>query len=738
MLNVLGTAVGAARTPAVEAVISAARDSDSRDPSYVRSVAGARVVVPGRTGKLDAFNGALAIGIAAHLDDFDDTHLRTVIHPGACALAAVLALVPGTEPGGAPDGATVLTAFALGCEAQLRIGNAISPSHYERGWHITGSCGAFGAAVAAGVLLGLSAGELEQALSLAATMTVGHREAFGSMTKAFHAGKAASNGLLAAWAARDGVTGPADPLGGAGLAILADSVDFGSLLPDSSAPWELESNTFKPYPCGIVAHPGIDAAIEASGLVDPGEITSVVLSCHPLVPELMGRQQPGSGLEARFSAYHAVAVGLLDGAAGLAQFSDSRACDASVARLRGLIELSVDPACARDSARIVVSRSDGEPVAILVPHARGSLDRPLTDEELEEKVARLVEPVLGAGAGARIRKAVDELGGAPGVSALVGAVTPSRDSPGFGTREDTREGVDGASAIPATGPDPAPDASAPNSDPGSDSGSGVTAALAEFIARAEPPAVLRSWARADMRWYRNALLAGDSPDVGAIHELVFRVFDSDLVVGAPWSALMTGTSASAGKDAIRAGHEAGPPEGQSDVGAPAGNAGAPGRVAVCVAALAVTEARAATASQIGDAIAIGLEVSARVHAALGPSHRAAGWCPDTTAGVIGAGAAAGRVLGLSPQQLAHTLGICATQAAGLMAAAGTPAAHLQEGKAAANAVEAAFLAEAGFTSSAAPLEGRRGLLALMSSAPDPAALTADLGQVWLTATLPTP
>jgi hypothetical protein len=236
-----------------------------------------------------------------------------------------------------------------------------------------------------------------------------------------------------------------------------------------------------------------------------------------------------------------------------------------------------------------------------------------------------------------------------------------------------------------------------------------------------------------MRWYRNALLAGDSPDVGAIHELVFTVFDSDLVVAAPWSALMTGTSASAGKDAMWADRDAGTPEGQSDGGTPQGNAGAPGRVAVCVAALAVTEARAVTASRIADAIAIGLEVSARVHAALGPSHLAAGWCPDSTAGVVGAGAAAGRALGLSPQQLAHALGICATQAAGLATAAGTPAGHLQEGKAAANGVEAAFLAEAGFTSSTAPLEGRRGLLALMSSGGASAALAADLGEVWLTA-----
>src|SRR5262245_5433962 len=259
LLNVIGTAVAAAGSPTVAVLLRAAAGQGSTGS----------VSVPGLTRTLDPYWGALVTGTAAHLDDFDDTHLVTVIHPGAAALATVLSLVPETDP----SGAALLAAFAVGCEAQLRIGNAISPAHYDPGWHITGTCGVFGAAVAASVLLGLDAEPAGRALSLPATMTAGHREAFGSMTKPLHAGKAAANGVLAARLAAAGLAGPPDPLGAGGvLEVLANQVDRTALglSPGHSVAghevpghggWELESNTFKTYPCGVVAHPAMDAAI---------------------------------------------------------------------------------------------------------------------------------------------------------------------------------------------------------------------------------------------------------------------------------------------------------------------------------------------------------------------------------------------------------------------------------------------------------------------------------------------
>jgi 2-methylcitrate dehydratase PrpD len=420
LYNVLGTAIGAAHSPAVEALLAAAREQGALGT----------VTVPGRTDTMDSYWGALIAGTAAHFDDFDDTHLATVIHPGAAVLATLLAM----QPESTADGARNLAAFAVGCEAQLRIGNAISPSHYDRGWHITGTCGVFGAAAAAAVLLGLDTRKLAHALALVSTMILGHREGFGSMTKPFHPGKAAANGVLAARLAAAGLTGFADPLGAGGvLGIFADNVDRAWLNGSWSSDWELERNAFKPYPCGIVAHPSIDAAIEASGLVgDPDAIAAVKITCHPLVPELMGRRQPEDGLQARFSAYHAAAAGLLDGQVGLAQFSDERATMPDVARLRALITLVPTETCARDEATIRVEEAGAETVAVHVPHARGSLARPLTDNELLAKVDRLAEPVLGTGAALAIANAVDRLDSAPDLSALLATIRacpPSRQEP---------------------------------------------------------------------------------------------------------------------------------------------------------------------------------------------------------------------------------------------------------------------------------------------------------------------
>jgi 2-methylcitrate dehydratase PrpD len=409
LFNVLGTAVSAVASPAVTVLLRAAAEQASTGP----------VQVPGLARTLDPYWGALVIGTAAHLDDFDDTHLATVIHPGASALATVLALAPQTSP----SGAAFLAAFAVGCETQLRIGNAISPAHYEHGWHITGTCGVFGAAMAACSLFDLDAATAGRALSLAATMTAGHREAFGSMTKPLHAGKAATNGILAARLASAGLAGPADPVGAGGvLEVLSVEVDRDALLPRDGA-WELELNTFKTYPCGVVAHPAMDAAISVSARVDPADITAVAVRCNPLVPELMGLAQPEDGLRSRFSARHGIAVGLRHGRAGLAEFSDETAKAPEIARLRGLITLHPDPGIARDAAVLRVELRSAPPVQVRVEHSRGSAASPLTDEDLLAKVRALVAPVLdGSQAADRIQHAVDGLPDAPDLSELSAAL----------------------------------------------------------------------------------------------------------------------------------------------------------------------------------------------------------------------------------------------------------------------------------------------------------------------------
>lgn len=386
LINVVGTSIGASMHPGVDAILAAARDLG------VATVC----AVPGRSERVDEHFAALTNGFAGHLDDFDDTHLATVIHPAASVLAVVVALAPSTQP----SGAQTLKAFALGCEAQLRAGVSISPEHYDRGWHITGTCGVIGCAVTAGILMGLDAQKLAHAISLAASMFVGQREAFGTMTKPYHPGKAAANGIAAARLALAGQHAALDVFeaNGGYSRSLSTKVDFDLMTGQMGERWELLFNTYKPYPCGIVAHPAIDAGLAiCSEIVDIEQIDSIVLRCHPLVPELMGNPQPKDGLQARFSAIHGVAAALCDKRVGLPQYEDSRVVRDDVTGVRGKTTLRPDATVNRDEAFIEVVLTDGTSLSHHVEHARGSLARPLTQDELLEKVRMLVDPVLGDG-----------------------------------------------------------------------------------------------------------------------------------------------------------------------------------------------------------------------------------------------------------------------------------------------------------------------------------------------------
>jgi 2-methylcitrate dehydratase PrpD len=689
LFNVLGTAISAAGSDAVTIVRGAGGQGAGDDEAATAE----RGVIPGLAGTAGPYWAALATGTAAHLDDFDDTHLATVIHPGASVLATVLASALATPavPAGAGhasvSGDVFLGAFAAGCEAQLRIGNAISPAHYDHGWHITGTCGVFGAAVAESALLGLGTGQMASALSLAAVMTVGHREAFGSMTKPLHAGKAAANGILAARLASAGLSGPADPLGPGGvldvLAGGAGHVDRSALLGASAGghDWELELNTFKTYPCGVVAHPAMDAAIEAFARI-PGSpaITGVTVTCNPLVLELMGLVHPDSGLGARFSARHGIAAGLRYGQAGLAEFSDAVATDPEMARLRDLISLNPDPGCPRDAAMVQVTLAAAEPVEVRVAHTRGSTARPLTDADLLDKVDQLVAPVLGPSAAARIRDAVNAPPGMSYVMDLLAAVRPE-PAPGAAATGAARAGA--AAAVRADAPAPA--SAAPHT--ATDTAATTDAVLALALA---PPALADEMVVADqatgtakdtLARFNDAVTAGERARVPQAVEWAAR--RGVLPGGHGLTAFVRAVAALAGS---------------ADVDA--------GTAVVCAAATALGE-------NCAEAVAVGAAVSDLVAAGL-PDARAQGWSAEVIAAVIGGCVAAGLMLGLPEPRLRAAIGIAATQAAGLCSAEGTDLGQLQAGKAAFNAVEAALLAQRGFTSSPQPLEGRRGLYALFA------------------------
>jgi len=411
LLNIVGPAVASSSATSVEQVLT------------LQQGLGRAVIVPGRSQRYGLYLAAIGTGMAAHLDDFDDTHLESGnMHVGSVALAATLGIadVHGVS------GRQFLIAFALTCETLIRLGLALAPSHHGEGWQPSSTCGPIAAAAGVGLLLGLDTAQMTSALALGSTRMLGQREALGTAAKSFHAGKAAANGLVSATMAARGLSASASVFEGAqGVgAVLSQGVQPTPLLEGFGREWHLLSNTYKAYPCGVVAHPGIDIALFLSPSVgDLSRVTAITYECHPLVKELMDRPEPSSGLEARFSAQHVVSAALARGELTLAELSDEMVQSPPVQQLRSLVRLDPNGGFDREEAALTVHMDDGHRLYHRLRGPRGSVTRPLTDEELKQKTARLAEPILRRG-GEEIAAAVFGLPQAASVGALLVALTP--------------------------------------------------------------------------------------------------------------------------------------------------------------------------------------------------------------------------------------------------------------------------------------------------------------------------
>jgi 2-methylcitrate dehydratase PrpD len=383
LLNWLGCAVGSSRHETVERALAA-----------VQPFCGApQAAVLGRSDRVDILHAALINGISSHVLDFDDTHARA-IHPSAPVLPALLAFSEWR----AVTGAQVVHAFVLGVEAEERVGLSVFPEHYEAGWHITGTAGVFGAAAAAGKLLGLGEQQMTWALGIAATQSAGLQEMFGSDCKSLHPGRAAQNGLTAALLAAKGFTSSERAIEAPrGFArVLSTKFDPEVVTAGLGTRYELLSNMYKPYACGLVVHAAIDGCIELSrehGLT-PESVEAVELTVSPLVLKLTGKTAPQTGLEGKFSVYHAVAAAIVHGAAGEAQFSEACVRDPRVIALRNRVSTREDPAIGRTEARVTIRTRDGRRLDRHVEHALGTLARPMSDTDLEAKFRSLAAEVL--------------------------------------------------------------------------------------------------------------------------------------------------------------------------------------------------------------------------------------------------------------------------------------------------------------------------------------------------------
>jgi len=392
LLNWAGCAIGGSRHETVDIAISA-----------LAPFAGpGQATVLGRKEKLDVLHASLMNGISSHIFDYDDTHLRTIIHPAGPVASAILALAE-YQP---VSGRDFLNALVLGAEVECRIGNAVWPNHYDIGWHITGTAGVFGSAAAVGKLLRLNEQQMVWALGLAASQPVGLREMFGTMTKSFSPGRAAQNGFTAALMASKNYTSSDQGIEASrGWAnVLSTAHNYSEITEKLGQTYEISINTYKPFACGVVIHPTLDACIQLRNQykLTADRIERVELKVHPLVLELTGKKTPQTGLEGKFSVYYAAAVALLQGAAGERQFSDKLAKDPAVVALRDRVVTTLDPAMGPEQVRVIVTLKDGRKLEKYIDNVIGSVKNPMSDAALEAKFADLAQGVIPAAQARRV------------------------------------------------------------------------------------------------------------------------------------------------------------------------------------------------------------------------------------------------------------------------------------------------------------------------------------------------
>jgi 2-methylcitrate dehydratase PrpD len=345
---------------------------------------GKQAALIGRRERIDALSAAFLNAAGANVLDFCDTHVPTAIHPTAPLAPALLALAEMRRV----SGRDLLLAFVLGQEIECRIGLAMSPSHYNRGWHITASCGVFGAAAGSGKLLALKSEQMVWALGTAATQAASLCECLGTPAKSVGVGNAARNGLWSALLAAEDFAGPAEPLTGTQgyYNALNETPNLSYLTEGLGETWEIIRTSYKPYPCGFVLHPVLDCVLDWRRANPAAIVERVKVTGNPLLGLRADRPNISTSAQSQVSVQHAVAAALVTGKAGVEQFAAACVNDPAVAALRGKVEVTRDEQFTTVAAAVEINTADGKTHKLAQSAARGSDANPMSDKDLEDKL----------------------------------------------------------------------------------------------------------------------------------------------------------------------------------------------------------------------------------------------------------------------------------------------------------------------------------------------------------------
>ena len=416
LVNILGCTLGGARHDAVEKTWKALKPFAGRE----------QATLLGRPERTDALTAALINTLASSINTFDDTHAEAIVHPSGPVMAAVLARAE-LQP---VSGAELLAAFIVGVEAICRLSKAVSvaPAKGYIAWSQTGIACGIGAALAVARLMRLDVGTTSTA-GIAASQSSGIRALHGSHTTAMMPANAGQVGLRAAILAAAGVTSSRTVIEAqyGFAACFSESPHIGHVTVGLGEHWDSLGNTYKPYPCGIVIHPLIDAALDIArhDMPAPPSIAKVAIRANPVAMALCWRRHPKDELEGQVSLYQWVAAALVRAKAGIPEGTDAAIADPAITALRDRIEVETDPTIPHDGAEMTVALTDGRRLERSIRNCIGSRGRPMTDAELDAKFHLAAEGVLAPAKTEALLRAVRTVDGLSDAATLArGASSP--------------------------------------------------------------------------------------------------------------------------------------------------------------------------------------------------------------------------------------------------------------------------------------------------------------------------
>lgn len=361
----------------------------------------------GHPQKTSTLYAALINGSASHALDFDDVHFQMMGHPTVPVMPALLALAETQKS----NGKDFLTAFVLGFEAECRIGSSVLPFHYQQGWHATSTIGRFGAAVACAKLLGLDTEKMTFAVGIAGTQAAGLKQVFGTMTKPFHAGKAAADGLLSALLAEKGFTCSEDILAGeTGFCKVLSPDCNPDLIPqDFGKSYAINNVMFKRHASCFETHPTIDAALGLRKHVKLDEIKEVLVRAVPVALEIAGKPEPRTGLEGKFSLAYCAALALADGQTSEDHFTDEKVLSERLVSLRKKTKVTASDDFGLTQAEVTIRTADGREFKSVADTMDLNSDKQRRKDDLIRKFHSFADRLLPAGRADSIIQFVEEL-----------------------------------------------------------------------------------------------------------------------------------------------------------------------------------------------------------------------------------------------------------------------------------------------------------------------------------------